>query len=133
MNINAGSDIISTTLRAVFYYLLKTPSRPSKLRSELDKAVSEDSISPLFVPWTESQTLPYLCAVIKEALRLHPALSLPLERVVPPTGLLRSDASKTFLPPGTVVGMNAWVLHRDKRIFGPDADKWESGSLARRG
>jgi cytochrome P450 len=34
----------------------------------------------------EAQNLPYLQAVIKEALRLHPASGLPLGRVVPKGG-----------------------------------------------
>lgn len=25
---------------------------------------------------------------------------------------------------GTVVGMNAWVVHRDKEVFGNDAEEW---------
>lgn len=28
-----------------------------------------------------------------------------------------------MLPEGTVVGLNAWVIHRDQ-IFGPDADRF---------
>ena len=28
------------------------------------------------------------------------------------------------LPPGTVVGVNAWVIHRDKTIFGADASQF---------
>lgn len=28
------------------------------------------------------------------------------------------------LPAGTIVGMNAWVVHRDPDVFGPDADAW---------
>ena len=75
--------------------------------------------------WTQSQTLPYLYAGLREGPCLHPALSLPLHRVVSPTGLLLPDARKTFLPPGTVVGINAWLLHRNKRIFGSDADNWD--------
>ena len=67
------------------------------------------------------QKLPYLNAVVKEALRVNPALALPMERVVPATGL---QVGETFLPSGTVVGINPWVLHRDKRIFGEDAEEW---------
>ncbi|EOD46348.1 putative pisatin demethylase protein [Neofusicoccum parvum UCRNP2] len=55
-----------------------------------------------------------------EALRVHPAAGLPLERVVPaPQGL---EVCGERLPPGTVVGCSAWVLHRDERVFGGDVD-----------
>ena len=29
-----------------------------------------------------------------------------------------------FLPEGTVVGCNAWTVHRDKELYGEDADEW---------
>ena len=57
-------------------------------------------------------------AVIKEALRLHPGVSLPLERVVPEGG---AELCGKFIPGGTVVGMHAWVIHHDERVFGKDA------------
>lgn len=58
-------------------------------------------------------------AVIKEALRLYPGVSYPLERVVPDGG---AELCGHFLPAGTVVGMHAWVIHRDESIFGEDAE-----------
>ena len=127
MNVNAGSDTVATILRAAFYYLLKTPESLSKLMSELISARDEGRLSTPFVTYAESSALPYLTAVIKEALRIHPALSLPLERVVPPGGLELPDKNRTYLPPSTIVGANPWVLHRDTRIFGPDAARWNPG------
>lgn len=56
-------------------------------------------------------------AVIKEALRLHPGVSLPLERVVPEEG---AELCGVFLPGGTVVGIHAWVIHHNEDIFGKD-------------
>jgi cytochrome P450 len=41
--------------------------------------------------------MPYLQAVIKEALRLHPAAALPLERVVPEGG---ATITGSFFPEG---------------------------------
>ena len=121
MNINAGSDTISATLRALIYHLLKQPDTMEKLRKELDQALREGSLTIPLPTWTECQRLPYLNACIKEALRLNPALALPLERVVPPSGLQLDD---TWLPPGTIVGINPWVLQREKRIFGEEAEMW---------
>ncbi len=124
MNINAGSDTVASTLRAVFYFLLKNPSTLSKLRSELSSAHDSDRLTLPIVTWSETQGLPYLRAVVKEALRMHPALGLPMERVVPESGLQLDDEKRTFLPPGTVVGINPWILHRDTRIFSDDAEEW---------
>ncbi|KAK3100869.1 hypothetical protein LTR53_018877, partial [Teratosphaeriaceae sp. CCFEE 6253] len=123
-NINAGSDTIASTLRAIFYYLFKTPESLEKLLDELRDAQRTGKLSAPLPTWPQCQALPYLNAVIKEALRLNPALALPMERIVPPPGLQIGDV---FLPPGTIVGINPWVLHRDQRIFGPDAEHWQPG------
>ena len=127
MNINAGSDTIASTLRAIFYHLLKNPDSLAQLQGELDSAVAKGTISRPSPTWNESQQhLPYLCAVIKEGLRMNPALGLPLERIVPNEGLnlQHEDGTQTFLPRGTVVGINPWVFHRSPHIFGADAERW---------
>ncbi|GIZ44525.1 hypothetical protein CKM354_000772100 [Cercospora kikuchii] len=121
ININAGSDTIASTTRAIFYYLLKNPSTLDKLREELEEAQKQDKLTTPLPTWTEVQALPYLNAVIKEGLRFNPALALPLERVTPANGF---QLGETFIPPGTIVGVNPWVLHRDTRIFGSDAEAW---------
>lgn len=61
-------------------------------------------------------------AVLKEATRLHPGVSYPLERVVPPGGV---EVCGHYLPEGTIVGMHAWVIHREPSIFGSDADQFK--------
>jgi cytochrome P450 len=52
-------------------------------------------------------------------MRVHPAFSFPLERLVPPGPPVKIGGYD--LPAGTVVGMNAWVVHRNPRVFGEDA------------
>lgn len=55
---------------------------------------------------------------MKEAMRCHPIVSLPLERVVPEGGAVLCGS---YLDGGTIVGINPVVLHHDKTIFGEDA------------
>ncbi|KAF3935075.1 hypothetical protein ABW20_dc0109538 [Dactylellina cionopaga] len=120
-NIVAGSDSTAITLRAIFYHLLRNPLTMDRLVQELDIAAETGKIksSPM-VTWPESQNLPYLDAVVKEALRIHAALGLPLERVnSKPIALYGYE-----FPAGTTLGVNAWVMHRDKAVFGDDADIW---------
>ena len=52
-------------------------------------------------------------------MRLHPVTGFILERHVPPGG---TTLCSTYLPAGTVVGVNAWAIHRDKSIYGDDAN-----------
>lgn len=121
-NMNAGSDTTAISLRAILYYTLKNPRTNMKLYEELTIALEENRIS-LPVSWKQSQEqLPYLDAVIKEALRLHPAVGLMLERVVPAEGLQLPDGGP-FLPAGTIVGANPWIIHRH-RVFGEDVESF---------
>ncbi|KAE8445039.1 hypothetical protein EG329_013753 [Mollisiaceae sp. DMI_Dod_QoI] len=118
----AGSETTAISLSSVFYYLLKNERCMQRLYEELDGRAREgffkDSKHGL-VTWSESQDLPYLDACIKEAFRLHPAPGLPMERVVPPQG---AEIAGHFIKGGTIVGCSAWVLHRNKDIFGEDVD-----------
>lgn len=50
---------------------------------------------------------------------MHPGVQYPLERIVPQGGVALCGE---YLPAGTVVGVNAAVIHRNKGIFGEDAD-----------
>ena len=95
-NMAAGSDTTAISLSAVLYYLLKNPTCLRKLRDEIEGLTAQGGLSksPTF---KESQQMPYLQAVIKEALRIHPATGLPLERVVPEGGAMISGY---FFPEG---------------------------------
>jgi cytochrome P450 len=132
----AGSETTAISLSAVFYYLLKNPGCYETLMREIDGAVKDGTIEDNeenLVSWTASQKLPYLDAVIQEAFRLHPAAGLILERVVPPQGI---DILGEHVPGGTIVGCNAWVLHRRPEIFGEDVEvfrpeRWLEASPAK--
>jgi hypothetical protein len=71
------------------------------------------------VTFTEGQSLTYVQACIKEGLRIHPVVGMLLERIVPEGG---ATFDGVFLPGGTIVGMNPWVIARDKKVYGEDAE-----------
>ncbi|OHE95127.1 hypothetical protein CORC01_09514 [Colletotrichum orchidophilum] len=119
-NVTAGSDTTAISLRSILYFLLKSPHCMAALQKELSEARRKGSLS-LPVRWRESKQLPYLDAVVKEAFRLHPAVGLLLERVVPEEGLQLPDGP--LLPPGTVVGVNPWVIHRHP-LFGENLESF---------
>jgi cytochrome P450 len=90
----------------------------------LEKRMNHGSVDSSFVwcypSYKDAQQTPYLNAVIKDALRLHPPVGLGLERAVLPTGLQLTDG--TYFQPGTLASMNAWVLHRPSGVFGDDVN-----------
>lgn len=104
-------------MKAIIYHVLANPGIKARLRAEIDAA-------QLSFPATFEQTkdLPYLDAVVREGMRIHPVLSGILERIVPDGGLTLSDGRT--IAPGTIVGMNAWVIHRNKDIYGQDVDSF---------
>ncbi|KAL4961348.1 cytochrome P450 [Aspergillus stella-maris] len=115
-NITAGSDTTSTTMRTIIYHTLKNPDSYRKLCEEVR---SHCTACP--VPFTTAKNLPYLNAVIKEALRIHFAMAIMLGRTAPRDG---ATIGGFYMPPGTEVGINAWLLHRDPDIF-PDPEAWK--------
>lgn len=116
-NVRAGSDTIASTLSGIVYMVLKNPAVLEKLQEELDSASVTAPVS-----WKKAQALPYLGAVIHEGLRLHPAVGIALERIVPKGGLTLPDGR--FIAEKTIVGMNPWVLHHNQDVFGADTDSF---------
>lgn len=119
-NMFAGSDTTGITLRAVFYYLLKDPRKMEALLEELavESKAGRFSRDDGLVQWEEVRDLPYLSAVINEALRCHPAVGLTLERMVPPGGVTLAGY---FIPGGSIAGCSPWVIHQDTEVYGDDA------------
>ncbi|PYI31609.1 cytochrome P450 monooxygenase [Aspergillus indologenus CBS 114.80] len=120
-NVIAGSDTTAVAMRTLWYNLLTRPSSMASLQSGLSCQKDVDGLSRSHPPWSVIVNLPYLDACVKEALRLHPPFCLPFERIVPSTGM---TVCGRYLPPGTTVGMNPWVINRNKEVFGEDADMW---------
>lgn len=110
----AGSDSTAWTLSAFFYYVLRTPGVYAKLVGELE-ANAEGGI----MQFNKAQKLPYLDACVKETFRMHPAGRFPSERVVPAGGAMIGNE---YIAGGTVVALNAWVLHRRKEVWGEDVE-----------
>ncbi|KAK7970088.1 hypothetical protein PG988_009161 [Apiospora saccharicola] len=119
LNLLAGADTTGITLKALFYYCMRSPQAWTRLNEDVLAA----GIDPAEVPsYSVARSIRYLDAVVHEALRIHPPASMTLERMVPECGLTLPDGS--VVPGGTTVGMNPYVINRNKEIFGPDADEF---------
>lgn len=105
-NVFAGSDTTSISLSSVIYHLCKSPRSLAKLQAELDEAAQTQKISDP-ITWQEAQSLPYLQAVIKEGLRIHPATGFTMPRIVPSGG---KTIAGRFFPQGV----------SNKQFFGAD-------------
>ncbi|OQE45044.1 hypothetical protein PENCOP_c002G01393 [Penicillium coprophilum] len=116
-NVLAGSDTTASTLCATIYYVLKKPTVYKRLCDELRAA-------NLSFPagWKEVQGLEYLDAVMRESMRINPGVGLMLERIVPKDGFTLPDGH--FVPGGTIVGMNPWVINRNETVFGANTEEF---------
>lgn len=115
----AGSDTTGIAITSILYHLLKHPSYLKKLVSELDTAREAGTISSSYIRYTEAVKLPYLHACCREGMRIHPSAALHFPRHAPPQGMMIAGA---WIPGGTRVGINPAIVHRDKTVFGADAD-----------
>jgi cytochrome P450 len=116
----AGSDTTAIALRSIFYHLCKYPRVYQAAVRELDSTT--DLSSP--ITFEQGQRMPYIQACIKEGLRLHPAVGMLLERLVPEGG---ATLDGVFFPAGTIVGINPWVVALDESVYGQDAREFRPG------
>ncbi|KAJ5657790.1 cytochrome P450 [Penicillium longicatenatum] len=114
-NVLAGSESTGAYMCAVIYHVLKHPDTYKKLRAELQAANL-----PLPAKFKDIQGMKYLEAVMRESMRMHPGVGLMLERIVPKGGLSLPDGR--FVPEGTIVGMNPWVINKSEEVFGENPD-----------
>ncbi|KAL4802975.1 pisatin demethylase [Aspergillus unguis] len=125
-NVSAGSDTTAIALRELVYRILTHPGCQEKVLAEIATVIQarvnngETSLEKP-ITWLEGQSMAYFQAVIKECLRIHPGLGQIIPRDVPPGGL---TICGEYLPERTVVGCNAWTVHRDRSVFGENADEF---------
>lgn len=112
LQIIAGSDTTVTTLRMTVLFMTTSPPVLHRLLAELDAAEKAGQLSRPMARESEIQAhLPYLCACVKETLRMFPLVLGLGFKEVPEGGDTLNDI---FLPAGTGVGYGAWGLHRSK-------------------
>lgn len=109
----AGSDTTATAIRATLLYVLTHPRVHRKLLAEIKSAPISSPIK-----YKEARELPYLQAVIKEGLRIHPPVPSLLSKKVPPSGDVIDGC---YIPGGTRVAHNIWAMQRAP-VFGEDAE-----------
>ncbi|KAL0567864.1 hypothetical protein V5O48_014135 [Marasmius crinis-equi] len=107
----AGSDTVGNACMIGAYHLLNRPEILEKLQRELVEAWPDAESR---MKYEALEKLPYLTAVIKESLRLSYGVVTPLPRVIGPTGAVISGQ---FIPPNTVVGCGAYIVHNNASIF----------------
>jgi cytochrome P450 len=124
LQIMAGSDTTATSIRSTMLYVVANPRVYKKLQTEIDEAVSSGIVAaaPSIASDSSLKKLPYLQAVIREGLRIHPPITAVVPKKVPAGGdSFIVDGKQYFFPAGTNISYNVMGLHTRKDIFGEDA------------
>ncbi len=103
----AGHETTANALAWTFYLLGQHPEIESRLRAELDTALSGRTATITDLP-----NLPLLEWVIKESMRLYPPAWVISREAIEPVTLGGYD-----IPRGSIIMMSIYVLHRDPRFW----------------
>ncbi|CAL4931149.1 unnamed protein product [Urochloa decumbens] len=106
----AGGDTITITVEWAMAELLRNPSTMAKLRAEINGALAgKDAIEE-----PDAAALPYLQAVVKEAMRLHPVGPLLVPHKAVEDGV---EVCGYAVPRGSTVFVNVWAIMRDPALW----------------
>nr|XP_009780149.1 PREDICTED: geraniol 8-hydroxylase-like [Nicotiana sylvestris] len=107
----AGTDTTSNTLEWAVAELLKNPHTLEKAQEELAHVIGRGKL----VDETDIAQLPYLRCIVKETLRIHPALPFLIPRKVEED----VEFCGYIVPKDSQVLVNVWAIGRD-------SDLWEN-------
>ncbi|KAH9328163.1 hypothetical protein KI387_000271, partial [Taxus chinensis] len=101
----AGSETTSTTIEWTMAEIIHNPNIMEKVKKELDEVLGQERIEKE----SDIDNLPYLHAVVKETLRLHPATPLLIHHRAKSS----CEIDGYVIPKGALVFVNAWAVGRD--------------------
>lgn len=116
----AGADTTSIAMRSCLEAVCSRPEVYRRLQTEVDEFYNAHNLAEP-ATYLQTQQLPYLNAVAKEAMRLRPSIVYQLLRIAPEQGL---TVDGKWIPPTTPVGISALAQNRDKAIWGADANEF---------
>ncbi|XP_020966684.1 cytochrome P450 76A1-like [Arachis ipaensis] len=105
----AGSETTSSTIEWALTELLCNRNCLMKVKSELNRVVG----TARELEESDIEKLPYLQAVVKETLRLHP----PIPLLVPRRAIQDTKFMGYYIPKDTQVFVNAWAIGRDPDVW----------------
>ncbi|RAK77815.1 putative cytochrome P450 monooxygenase [Aspergillus fijiensis CBS 313.89] len=128
------TESLITAFASVFSHLLQYPERLTTLQYEIDSAYNTGSLSST-PRWRELSRLPYLCAVMKESMRL--TCTADSEKEFPASAVSGNLRSEFIFPSGTIITCNAYVAQFNDTIYGDDAhafrpERWLIASVPQR-
>nr|GEZ33875.1 flavone synthase II [Tanacetum cinerariifolium] len=106
----AGTDSTATAIEWTLAELIKNPHVLKEAQREIDQAIGDDRL----VEEPDSPKLPYMHAIIKESLRLHPPIPMVNRESTENVTIHGYD-----IPAGTMIFVNTWSI-------GKNPEYWEN-------
>ncbi|GAA0172316.1 oxygenase [Lithospermum erythrorhizon] len=103
--IPGGTDTSATTMEWAIHELLLHPEALKKLREEMDKVTGGER----WIQEDDHPNMPYMEAVIKETLRLHPLSPM----LAPHVAIEDAKVAGYDIPKGTTILINTWSIGRN--------------------
>ncbi|XP_015898570.3 iridoid oxidase [Ziziphus jujuba] len=101
----AGSETTSSTIEWAMAELLRNPKSMQRAKEELNRVVGPNRK----VEESDMDNLPYLEAVVKETLRLHP----PIPLLIPRNAMEDTKFIGYMIPKDSQIFVNVWGIGRD--------------------
>lgn len=117
----AGADTTGTAFQALIKYLLANPECYRRMMCEIDEADSQKKLSAIPQYNEVVEHMPYYVSCVKESMRLCPSAPNIFPRYVAEPGL---ELYGKFVPPGCEVSCNPYIVHRDPKLYGDDAEEF---------
>ena len=88
--------------------LINNPRVLRKAQEEVDRVVGNKRL----VSEADNANLPYIQAIIKETMRLHPPITMVMRK-----GIKDCVVNEYLIPKGSLVCVNIWAMGRDPNIW----------------
>ncbi|KAL4816671.1 putative P450 monooxygenase [Aspergillus spinulosporus] len=122
--LSAGTDGFGSSASALFAEVLSRPAIYARVLKEIKTAVQTGQISYPIPTYTEVvKSLPFYNACIRESMRLQPSASTLLSREITPLDPEIVIQGRK-IPVGVELTANPWISHRDKAVYGEDAEEF---------
>eukprot|EP00250_Pteridium_aquilinum_P029699 c39974_g1_i1 orf=361-1884(-) len=107
--IGGGSDTSALLIEWALAELLANPTKMKTLQEELESVVG----SARMVQESDIPSMPYLMAVIKETMRLHPIITF----LIPRQSAQPCQVAGYNIPANTQAYVNTWAIGRDPNVW----------------
>ncbi|CAN1819142.1 Cytochrome P450 83B1 [Linum perenne] len=112
-----GTDTSAAAVVWAMTYLMKNPLTMEKAQKEVRNAIGKKG----FVNEEDIQQLSYLKAVVKETMRLQPAVPF----LIPRESTQSCNLGGYVIPAKTVVYINTWAIGRDPEAWGENPEEFK--------